>query len=307
MAAHRDIARLFAVEYAIEDLAGGNTLCARRRQIAADDAVAKVEVPARVDRHRTARGDPVGDVVVRDEAAAACTGVRHEHDESAVRQRRHAIGQLLRIEAVPKLDRDAALQRRGERLEFAAQRLAGRRRIQNGDDAPRARVQAQHQLDGGRMVGALDDAGEVGKRAELRVLEPVYAAEDDRHAGKQRVAMAAQEVVGVVVGRHDGGQPGRAVFVGEEAVEVLEVRRVGQTLGVHVFNMELHRVRFGDRGADAGDLAVRPVHALMVGVEHQHVLLGQGERRPQGERDEQQRGSGKIDSARRREAHLQSL
>ena len=44
-----------------------------------------------------------------------------------------------------------------------------------------------------------------------------------------------------VVGRHDGGQPGRAVFVGEEAVEVLEVPRRSDAC-VHVSNMELHRV-----------------------------------------------------------------
>ena len=56
----------FAVSTRLRISPAATPYCSAPSSIAADDAVAKVEVPARVDRHRTARGDPVGDVVVRD-------------------------------------------------------------------------------------------------------------------------------------------------------------------------------------------------------------------------------------------------
>jgi hypothetical protein len=122
-------------------------------------------------------------------------------------------------------------------------------------------------------------------------LEVVDPAEDHGQTGEQPVLVVQHEVVGEVVAGDDQVELRVPELVAIEREEGLGALLRGEALGVHVLNLQVHQeLGLGEVLPEAGDDLVGPGVAVVVGVEHQHVLAGLfGQGRGKGETGKQDR------------------
>ncbi len=147
----------------------------------------------------------------------------------------------------------------------------------NGDDAPGTRMEAQDEPQGIGKTGTLVDTHEIRVSGKPGAIEIVGAAKHHRHRAEEGIALALDEVEGIVVGRHQKIVGMLAVFRPQRVQHPFAVFLLGKLFAIEVLDFHHHPFpRLGQGSTDAVHEVVRTLVAGVVGIEDQYLpqLIG---------------------------------
>ena len=272
---HVDVRRRLPLQDPIGQAGRRVTLMIPAGQQAPHDALAQIEIPNAVNRHRAAGGNLLDALVIAENLAVAVACERHQQNRGRARQGPQFFLELRHRHVAKEPEPDGIPEVRKGRVDDFAIGLPGLGPIVDHHDGVERVVQARHERQGGAYVEGLDDPREVGVFGEHRGSEKIHAAKDDRHVTEEIIRVGPQKTEGVIVRRDDRIEGALCEFFLEEMIDQLEIGRVVDALGVQVFDLKDDAAAFlAEKRLHPFDDIVRPLQALVIGIEQQHFAGG---------------------------------
>ena len=274
---HGDVVHVLAAEDAHRQSGHGLALVRAADHHAAHGVVPQQEVPDPEDGLRGVLAREVHELRHIHALAVGIAEQAHVQDGRVRGQGGQGRGHLAKGRSGQLLHLHPAQERLHRLQGVLAVVLAGFGGVGDDRQPPHGRHELEGRLDGALDVHALGHAGVALLAAQAVRAVVVDPAEDHGRAGEQAVAVGEQKIQGVVVAGEDGIKLDPGVFLGVEVGQQAKDLLRGLALGVHVLHMD-HGLR-GQAGHglyDAGLDVVRPLVALVVGVQDQDVLHGPG-------------------------------